>query len=115
MLFIKTDDIHPASGVAAVAAGSYYTCARTTAGIVCWGGNGSGQLGDGTTKDRLTPVAVSGLTSGIAAVMGSGVAATCKGVASSSTTQRNPARWKIAGTGSTPGGRAILCRPRPLW
>jgi alpha-tubulin suppressor-like RCC1 family protein len=47
---------------AQVDAGTYHTCGVTTAArhAYCWGYNLYGQLGDGTTAQRLTPVVVRG-------------------------------------------------------
>ncbi len=44
-----------------VSTGSYHSCGRTTGSVAyCWGYNAHGQLGDGTTTNRLTPGAVAG-------------------------------------------------------
>src|SRR5207247_2415651 len=54
------------SGLVAIAAGgNEYTLALKSDGsVLAWGFNGNGELGDGTTTNRTTPVGVTGLGAG---------------------------------------------------
>lgn len=56
------------SGFAQLAAGAQHACAVTATGAAyCWGNNGSGQLGNGSTTESHTPVMVN-LSSGVSFV-----------------------------------------------
>ena len=64
----KSDPI-PAAQTPMIAAGRDHTCAVSPSRTVkCWGGNKAGQLGDGTTNDRLVATPVAGLDDGIIAL-----------------------------------------------
>lgn len=56
------------SGATQVAGGAAFTCALVGGGVQCWGANTYGQLGDDSGTASLTPVAVSGLTNGVASL-----------------------------------------------
>lgn len=68
--------LQAAPAAAPIAAGWSHTCAVTgEGGVVCWGYNDAGQLGDGSTKTWMEPVDVEGLE-GVTAVA-AGTAHTC--------------------------------------
>ena len=58
----------PGTAVATIAAGGSHSCAIHDGAAKCWGYNGFSQLGDGTITTSSTPVAVSGLDSGVTTI-----------------------------------------------
>ncbi len=61
-------------------AGAAHTCVVADGAVYCWGENASGRLGDGTERDRISPVAVgtSGALNGVTvAAVAAGVEHTC--------------------------------------
>jgi alpha-tubulin suppressor-like RCC1 family protein len=59
------------SGVRSINAGGFHSCALTTTGVAkCWGSNGGGRLGNGTTTNATTPVDVIGLPAPLTVLVG---------------------------------------------
>lgn len=54
--------------VTSISAGSANTCVVDGGAVKCWGNNAAGQVGDDSTTERLSPVAVLGLASGVSSV-----------------------------------------------
>jgi alpha-tubulin suppressor-like RCC1 family protein len=59
------------NAVAVTAVGYFQACAQLSTGTIdCWGDNEDGELGNGTTTNSSTPVAVSGITTGAGVAAG---------------------------------------------
>ncbi len=64
--------------VTAIDAGGNHTCATTTSGVYCWGWNIYGQIGNGSTTNSSSPVAVSSaVMSGEATSLAAGYQHSC--------------------------------------
>ncbi len=69
---LPADCVPLAGNVQSVSAGDSHSCEVLSDGTVkCWGRNDSGQLGDGSTVARVTPVSVSGISSAVSVSAGS--------------------------------------------
>jgi alpha-tubulin suppressor-like RCC1 family protein len=65
------DVIGEPDGLQAIASGAHHTCVITaTGGLLCWGDNDYGQLGNGSQSDSAVPVPVTGMSSDVIQVVG---------------------------------------------
>jgi len=86
-----------------------HTCAVASGQAYCWGSNSTGQLGDGSTNLRSTPVLVDTSTmSGTVSYIATGIAHTCA-VASG-----QAYCWGVASSGQLGNGQTVGYRNTPV-
>jgi alpha-tubulin suppressor-like RCC1 family protein len=94
-----------------LAVGWDHTCARVKGGTVwCWGANDRGQLGDGTTRGRVTPAAIGGLDRVVQIVAGN----TIQGGGGFSCAVREDGGVRCWGSGDTGVLSAASPTPTPI-
>lgn len=58
------------SNVTSISTGLYNSCVEISGSVTCWGHNGNGRLGNGTTTASTIPIQVTGITSGTTSISG---------------------------------------------
>jgi alpha-tubulin suppressor-like RCC1 family protein len=92
-----------------VDAGADHTCALLANGeMTCWGRNAEGQLGDGTTIPRLSPVTVSVAPGTRALAVDTGAKHTCALLAGGAVTCWGDNEWGQLGRGTSGPGTNLL-------
>lgn len=98
------------SGVIALAAGSYHSCAATASAVSCWGRNDAGQLGTNGTSNLNLPT-LAGTTSAGVSQLVAGLAHTC-------VLSTNIGCWGSNASsqlsGSTAGGNSLVVVTLPV-
>ena len=85
--------------VTAISAGFAHTCAIADGTAYCWGSGADGVLGNGTTPDSATPVAVGGaLTGQTVTAISAGRSNTCAVAADRPTAGATTAQWRSSAT-----------------
>jgi Regulator of chromosome condensation (RCC1) repeat len=90
-------------GARKLVVGAGFACAIAGDQVVCWGANGSGQLGDGTQTDRLEPRGIAGLE---------GVVEIAAGESSACARTRE---GRVACWGALPDARGTRAQLTPEW
>ena len=98
------------TGVASISTGYFSTCVvTTTGGALCWGADNHGELGnDAALIDQPTPVAVAGLTAGVASISAGGYH-TCM-----ASTSGEAKCWGFDNAGQLGNDAALTGQPRPV-
>jgi alpha-tubulin suppressor-like RCC1 family protein len=75
VITIQDNDVPLAvtNNITQISAGPRQVCAIRGGGAFCWGGNGNGDLGNGTTTPRYYPTQVTGLTFGVTKIVSGGL------------------------------------------
>src|SRR5438552_1166868 len=65
----STNTVGASGGMQAISGGILHTCALNNGGVLCWGANHHGQVGDGTFENIDVPLQLTGaMSTGVTAI-----------------------------------------------